>query len=128
MTDSIIKSIPHIVEKPTIILNTHSKQKKAQERKLIFGEVCDSKGNPVLVVLELNPKENKFNINKIYKIASAYGKEKTNVIQSWLEKENDILYIDKQKNRTINWLSGLGLQLPVPNNKSSSINRITPYK
>ena len=76
MTDSIIKSIPHIVEKPTIILNTHSKQKKAQGRKLIFGEVCDSKGNPVLVVLELNPKENKFNINKIYKIASAYGKEK----------------------------------------------------
>ena len=66
MTDSIIKSIPHIVEKPTIILNTHSKQKKAQGRKLIFGEVCDSKGNPVLVVLELNPKENKFNINKIY--------------------------------------------------------------
>ena len=59
MTDSIIKSIPHIVEKPTIILNTHSKQKKAQGRKLIFGEVCDSKGNPVLVVLELNPKENK---------------------------------------------------------------------
>lgn len=127
MTDSIIKSIPHIVEKPTIILNTHSKQKKAQGRKLIFGEVCDSKGNPVLLVLELNPKENKFNINKIYKIASAYGKEKTNVIQSWLEK-NDILYIDKQKNKTINWLSGLGLQLPVPNNKSSSINRITPYK
>ena len=80
------------------------------------------------MVLELNPKENKFNINKIYKIASTYGKEKTNVIQSWLEKENDILYIDKQKNRTINWLSGLGLQLPVPNNKSSSINRITPYK
>ena len=63
--------------------------------------------------------------NKIYKVASAYGKQNLSIIQTWIDNANNILYVDKQKNRTIKWLSGLGLQLPVPNNLSSSINSIT---
>lgn len=126
MNDDIIKSIPEILENPTLILNSQSNNKKAQARKVIFGEILDTRGNPVLVALELNPFENKNNIDKIYKVASAYGKEKLATIQKWINNEENILYIDKQKNRTINWLSGLGLQLPVPNNLSSSINSITP--
>lgn len=124
MSDDIIKSIPEILENPTLILDSQSKNKKAQGRKVIFGEIQDTKGNPVLVALELNPYENKNNIDKIYKVASAYGKEHLGTIQKWISDEKNILYIDKQKNRTMNWLNGLGLQLPVPNNLSSSTNSI----
>lgn len=124
MSDDIIKSIPEILENPTLILDSQSKNKKAQGRKVIFGEIQDTKGNPVLVALELNPYENKNNIDKIYKVASAYGKENLGTIQKWISDEKNILYIDKQKNRTMNWLNGLGLQLPVPNNLSSSTNSI----
>ena len=125
MSDDIIKSIPEILENPTLILNSQSNNKKAQGRKIIFGEILDTKGNPVLVALELNPSENKNNIDKIYKVASAYGKENLSTIQKWINNEENILYIDKQKNRTMNWLNGLGLQLPVPDNSSSSNNSIT---
>lgn len=125
MSDDIIKSIPEILENPTLILKSQAKNNKAQSRKVIFGEVKDTKGNPVLVALELNPYENKNNIDKIYKVASAYGKENLGTIQKWISNEKNILYIDKQKNRTINWLNGLGLQLPVPNNLYSSTNSIS---
>lgn len=126
MSDDIIKSIPEILENPTLILNSQSNNVKAEGRKVIFGEILDTKGNPVLVALELNPYENKNNIDKIYKVASAYGKENLNTIQNWINNPKNVLYIDRHKNRTINWLNGLGLQLPVPNNSSSSINRIPP--
>ena len=126
MSDDIIKSIPEILENPTLILNSQSNNVKAEGRKVIFGEILDAKGNPVLVALELNPYENKNNIDKIYKVASAYGKENLNTIQNWINNPKNVLYIDRHKNRTINWLNGLGLQLPVPNNSSSSINRIPP--
>ena len=76
------------------------------------------------VVIELRPSENNNNHNKVYKIASAYGKENLNVIQSWLNNKKNILYLDSDKKRTIKWLNGLGLHLPVPFNTfgSSVIN------
>ena len=120
MNDNIIKTIPDILENPTLILNSES----IQGRKVVFGEITDTSGSPVLIALELNPIENKNNIDKIYKVASAYGKQNLNKIQDWINTPENILYIDKQKNRTINWLNGLGLQLPVPNNSSSSITSI----
>lgn len=125
MSDDVIKAIPKILENPTLILKSQSKNKKAQKRIIVFGEIVDEIGNPVLIAIELEPYENKKNINKIYKVASAYGKQNLSIIQTWIDNANNILYVDKQKNRTIKWLSGLGLQLPVPNNLSSSINSIT---
>ena len=122
MTDDIIKNIPEILENPTLILKSQSNSKQAQKRLVFFGEIVDAKNNPILVALELNPNENRNNINKIYKVASAYGKENLSIIQNWLNNEENVLYIDKKNNRTINWLSGLGLQLPVPLNVNSSID------
>lgn len=112
MNDELIKKIPDILEKPTLILNSQT----VKNRKVVFGEIKDTSGKPVLVAIELNPIENKTNINKIYKVASAYGKQNLRTIQIWLNNLDNILYLDKQKNRTIKWLNGLGLQLPVPYN------------
>ena len=69
-------------------------------------------------------KINKNNVDKIYKVASVYGKENLKSIQRWLNDESNILYIDKNKNRTIDWLKELGLQLPVSFNTNSSTNII----
>lgn len=120
MNDNLIKQIPNILENPTLIL----KSQTVSGRIVVFSEVTATDGKPVLVAMELNPAENKNNIEKIYKIASAYGRQNVMKMQDWLNNTDNILYIDKQKNRTMNWLNGLGLQLPVPNNLSSSINSI----
>ena len=124
MTDSIIKQIPCIINNPIIVLKSLSKSNINDNRIVVFGNVFDDKNNPVLVVIELRPSENNNNHNKVYKIASAYGKENLNVIQSWLNNKNNILYLDSDKKRTIKWLNGLGLHLPVPFNTfgSSVIN------
>ena len=120
MTDRIIKQIPNILEKPIIILNSKSSANINNNRIVVFGDVLDYKNKPVLVAIELNPVENNTNINKIYKIASAYGKEKLIVIQTWLNDRSNILYVDSDKKRTTKWLNGLGLQLPVPINAYGS--------
>lgn len=126
MTDIIIKQIPTILEKPILILSSKSAANINNNRIVVFGDVFDIKNKPVLVAIELNPAENNTNINKIYKIASAYGKENLNVIQTWLNDKNNILYVDSNKKRTTRWLNGLGLHLPVPfNTCGSSISNIS---
>ena len=121
MTDGIIKQIPNILENPTIILKSQS----VNGRLVVFGDIVAADGKPVLVAMELNPVENNANVDKIYKVASAYGRQNVKYIQNWLNNPNNILYIDSQKNRTINWLNGLGLQLPVPlTNNGLSANNI----
>ena len=114
MTDMIIKQIPCIINNPIIILKSLSKSNINNNRIVVFGNVFDSKNKPVLVALELNPIENDKKGDKIYKIASAYGKENISTIQIWLNNKKNILYIDNNKKRTIKWLNGLGLRLPVP--------------
>lgn len=129
MTDNIIKQIPVILENPIIILNSESKSNINNSRIVIFGDVIDFNNKPVLVAMELNPNEKtKENVDKVYKVASAYGKEKISVIQNWLNIEKNILYVDKNKKRTINWLDGLGLQLPVPSNNGSLESNISQSK
>ena len=121
MTDGIIKQIPNILENPTIILKSQS----VNGRLVVFGDIVATDGKPVLVAMELNPVENNANVDKIYKVASAYGRQNVKYIQNWLNNPDNILYIDSQKNRTINWLNGLGLQLPVPlTNNGLSANNI----
>ena len=120
MNDNLIKQIPDILENPTLIL----KSQTIKGRITVFSEINATDGKPILVAMELNPAENRNNVEKIYKVASAYGRQNIIKMQDWLNNQDNILYVDKQKNRTMNWLSGLGLQLPVPNNLSSSINSI----
>ena len=124
MNDDLIKKIPDILENPTIILKSQS----VEGRIIVFSEQKATDGKPVLIAMELNPSENKNNIEKIYKVASAYGRQNVKKMQDWLNIADNILYIDRRKNRTIRWLNGLGLQLPVPNNTNSSINSIPQSK
>jgi DNA repair protein RadC len=109
MSDFVIKQIPNILKYPILILKSES----IKDRIVVFGNVFDINNKPVMVAMELNPDENKRNIDKIYKIASAYGKENLKSLNMWLSHRDNILFLDNKK-RTINWLNGLGLELPLP--------------
>lgn len=117
MTDEIIKQVPYILENPVVIMNSLSHQ----TRLTMFGEVYDKAGKPVLAVLELQPTTaNKIALDEI-KIASTYGKDNP---QSLIDRSK-ILYVDPDKKRTSKWLSSNRLQLPVGENHTGSINRIS---
>jgi len=88
----------------------------------MFGEVIDTNGKPVLIVLELSP-------NKAVEIAdyaivvSAYGKKGAqNFINS-----SEILYIEPNKKRTGKWLHALRLQLPSSVTTYGPINNIHDF-
>ncbi len=120
MNEEIIKKIPDILNNPTLILKSQS----VMGRIIVFGEVNATNDSPVLIAMELNPYENINNVEKIYKVASAYGRKNIKYMQEWLNNKNNILFIDSKKNRTNKWLSGLGLQLPVPLNNIDSCSNI----
>lgn len=109
MNDDLIKKIPCILDNPIIILKSQS----IEGRIVIFSEIKDINNSPILVAMELNPTVNTNNVNKIYKVASAYGKANIKSLECWLKNKNNILYIADKK-RINKWLSGLGLQLSVP--------------
>ncbi len=118
MTDEIIKQVPSIIEYPVIVME--SKQK--QSRIVMFGEVFDTKNNPVLAVLELRPTLRGQYDMDIIKIASAYGKD-TN--PQGLINSSKLLYIDPNKNRTNNWLKRTRLQLPFILHQYGPIDKIS---
>ena len=115
MTDDVIKQVPNILENPILIMDS----KTQPGRITLFGDIYDSKGVPVLSILELNPTDRGGHSLDIIKVASAYGKDSN---PQGLINSSKILYIEPNKNRTNRWLSVNRLQLPLP---SSSIDSNT---
>lgn len=106
MTDIIIKQVPNILENPIIVMKSNT----VNGRLVLFGDVYDSKNNPVLVALELNPTDRGGKSLNVIKVASAYGKEKN--LQNFINKSK-ILYVEPNKKRTHMWLKVNRLQLPL---------------
>jgi len=120
MTDDIIKAIPEILENPIMILQS----KTRVNRVVVFGEVVDEIGNPVMTALELKPTFYGNEIGNFVKIASAYAKKKGKGLQK-LINESDVLYLDENKNRTESWFQLLRLQLPAEVTNFGSISNVT---
>ena len=106
MTDSIIKQVPNILENPIIVMESNT----VSGRLVLFGDVYDSKNNPVLVALELNPTEKGGKSLNVIKVASAYGKDVD--LQGFINKSK-ILYVEPNKERTHTWLKVNRLKLPL---------------
>ncbi len=117
MTKETIKQVPQILEYPIVIL----KSKNMGSRIVVFGEIEDTKGNPVTAILEINPTSRGGELLQLNIVASAYGK---NNAKSFIES-SDLLYLDPNKNRTDMWLQGLGLQLPSNTTTYGPIGTIT---
>lgn len=110
MTDDILKQVPNVLKSPIIVMESYT----VKGRLVLFGDVYDAKNNPVLVALELNPIGEGGKSLDIIKIASAYGKDSN--LQHMIDKSN-ILYVEPNEKRTHTWLTGNGLQLPLPSSK-----------
>ena len=92
---------------------------------ILFGELVDANGNPVLAALDLRPINNRCEIGDFIKMTSAYGKENTAAVQHLLDT-SDILYINPDKKRTDSWLQARRLQLPVGvASRYGSIEKVT---
>lgn len=105
MTLDIIKQVPQILENPVAVL----KSQQSGSRIAIFGEVYDANGAPVTAILELQPTDRGGRLIDMNVVASAYGKDTS---PAKFVENSELLYLDKDKNRTQRWLNGLGLQLP----------------
>ena len=122
------RNIPELLEHPIIVqfsdaIDPITKKQKYESRISVLGELYGNNDKPVLVSLELLPKnQKKTTILDVSVIVSAYAKD---ALQNYLN-ENSILYIDPNKKRTNNWLSLNRLQLPVGENQRGSI-RIISY-
>lgn len=122
INDYIIKQVPKILKKPILIL----KSSIGCGKIVVFGEVFDLNESPVLIAVQLSISENKKGVKKIYKVTNLYGKKDIDGIKNLIKNKDNILYVDNKK-RTINWLNGLGIQLPALSNYSSFIKEILPH-
>ena len=123
LNEKVIKQIPTILDNPVLILKSVS----VKGRIVVFGEIFDNYNKPIMLALELNPRENERSIDKVYKVASAYPKTNISGIQKWLDDKENILYVDKKK-RTFKWLNSLHLHLPVSFSNNSEEDEVSNKK
>ena len=123
MTLEEIKRIPEILDDPVMILTSQNKGRTKQNTRLVmFGDVKAQDGRPVLCVLDLRPVENHIVINDMQKVTSAYTKD-VNPVE--FVRKSDVLYVDKNKERTTELFRTLGFKIPSELQLSGSIGRIT---
>ena len=116
MTDDIIKNIDTIIKEPIAIMNSAT----VSGRITMIGELEGDNGNPVIIALELHPKNSKgIEIEEI-KICTAYTKDN---LYKWL-KNQDFLWINPDKNKTNAWLKRTRVQFPVGINQYGLIKSI----
>lgn len=118
MTRDVIKQVPQILENPVLILES----KSSDSRLVMFGTVSDADGNPVTAILELQPTTKGGQLMDMNVIASAYGKDSN---PAEFIRSSGLVYLDSNKNRTKNWLQGLGLQLSSDTTAFGSIGSIS---
>ena len=118
MTIDVIKNVPNVLENPVVVMQS----KTRLDSITLLGEVY-ANGEPVMVAMQLSPSGKSGRLLNYSKISSAYVRSN---LQDLLDT-SDVLYVDPNKKRTNNWLSALGLQLPVGLTKYGSIDKVTYY-
>ncbi len=134
MSREIFRNIPDLLEQPIIVqfsdaIDQKTGKPKYDSRITVLGElyanmVVDGKNvqKPVLVSLELLPtNQKKTKILDVSFVTSAYTKD---ALQQYIN-ENSILYIEPNKKRTNKWLSLNRLSLPLGENQTGPIRKIT---
>ena len=116
MSARVIKQVPQVLENPILVMQSQTRA----NRIVLFGEVLDEAGKPVLVAMELKPQNKAGEVMDFAVIASAYGKGGA----QQLIDTSEILYIDPDKKRTDSWFSQLRLQLPSRLNNYGPIGTI----
>ena len=92
MSARVIKQVPQVLENPILVMQSQTRA----NRIVLFGEALDDAGKPVLVAMELQPRNKAGEVMDFAVIASAYGKGGA----QQLIDTSEILYIDPDKKRT----------------------------
>lgn len=117
-TIEIIKQAPDILESPVLV----AKSKTHDTRIVVFGDVFDKNGAPVLAALELQPTTEGGEIIDVINLASLYGKDHN---PADFIRTSDIVFLDPDEKRTKTWLQSVGLQLPSDAIKLGPVGSVT---
>lgn len=121
MTIDKIKQVPHMLENPVLVQESAVGQTKHDSRIVIWGDLFDENGKPIMAALEYEP-ENNGRIMDFQVITSAYGKD--SITQTFIDSMRT-LYINPNKEMTSKWEKRTRLQLPILNSQTGHINSIS---
>lgn len=129
MTLDMIRQIPHMLEEPALVLESSGGSmigKTTQNSRIVvIGTVTDTKGNPVLSVLDLQPstgKDIQLGLQDFNKVSSAYAK--TTKPKAMLEKSN-VLYVSEDTKKADAALNSFSFQFATSElNRTGSIGSI----
>lgn len=117
MTLDVIRQLDKIIEDPIIILR--SKNAKAGNSFVIYGDIQGENGKPVMVALRTDLKGGVNSVENVSKITSAYTRRNA---QNLLNT-SEVLWVNPDKKRTADWMYSFGLQLPsATSSRSSSVD------
>lgn len=100
----VVRNLPALLADPAMIFDSDS----VAGAKVVAIESVDASGRPVIVALQVAQKarSNQLEVNRI---ASIYGRDKVQAVQSWIDK-GLLRYVHPQKSQQ--WFQSGGLQLP----------------
>lgn len=123
MTLPVIEQVPYILESPVMVLDSRT----VDGRIVMFGDVYDKSGSPVLAAVELSASKGA--VNDFAVIASAYARgeeirdaqERVESLQRFINESN-VRYVTEDKKRIQSWLKRTRLQLPIGVNSGFNTN------
>jgi hypothetical protein len=101
-----IRKLPKMVNDPVLIIESPTRTETPSY--VLYGELYDDKGNPIMASLQVKRRKDGAYIEDVNKITSMYARSNT---QNYINK-NRILYPAQYTKRTLDWARSLGLQLP----------------
>ena len=116
ITKAVIKQIPEILQHPIAISESYD------STVMVFGQVFDATGNPIVVALRVNSTKRRNSITLVNKIRSV-GSRSHNLDK--LLNDSNILYLGENKKETKAWFNALGRSTPFGGTKFGLIRSVS---
>ena len=116
ITKAVIKQIPVILQHPIAISEPYD------STVMVFGQVFDATGNPIVVALRVNSTKRRNSITLVNKIRSV-GSRSHNLDK--LLNDSNILYLGENKKETKAWFNALGRSTPFGGTKFGLIRSVS---
>ena len=116
ITKAVIKQIPVILQHPIAISESYD------NTVMVFGQVFDATGNPIVVALRVNSTKRRNSITLVNKIRSV-GSRSHNLDK--LLNDSNILYLGENKKETKAWFNALGRSTPFGGTKFGLIRSVS---
>lgn len=116
ITKAVIKQIPEILQHPIAISESYD------STVMVFGQVFDANGNPIVVALRVNSTKRRNSITLVNKIRSV-GSRSHNLDK--LLNDSNILYLGENKKETKAWFNALGRSTPFGGTKFGLIRSVS---